>query len=94
MRKYLVLLALVVVSTTLGTTPVAAYQGAPYFEPNKPYAQNFPDPSVVWDALDRPLLRIRHDDRRCERARDVVDRSRHVDRRAQQRFDQREWPTP
>jgi hypothetical protein len=50
MRKYLVLLALVVVSSTLGATPIAAYQGAPYFEPNKPYAQNFPDPSVVWDA--------------------------------------------
>jgi hypothetical protein len=50
MRKYVVLLALFVVSATLGAVPASAYQGAPYFEPNKPYAQNFPDPSVVWDA--------------------------------------------
>ena len=50
MRKYLVLLALVVASTTLGSAPVSAYPGAPYFAPNQVYAQNFPDPSVVWDA--------------------------------------------
>ena len=50
MRKYLVLLALVVASTTLGANPVSAYAGAPYFAPNQTYAQNFPDPSVVWDA--------------------------------------------
>ena len=49
-RKYLVLLAFVVVSSTLGATAVDSYPGAPYFAPNQPYTQNFPDPSVVWDA--------------------------------------------
>ena len=50
MRKYLALLALIVVSSTLGATPTSAYPGASYFAPNATYAQNFPDPSVVWDA--------------------------------------------
>ena len=29
--------------------PASAYAGAPWFEPGKPYTQNFPDPTVVWD---------------------------------------------
>ena len=29
--------------------PAAGYPGAPWFEPSKPYTQNFPDPSVVLD---------------------------------------------
>jgi hypothetical protein len=28
-------------------TPASAYPGAPWFEPDKPYAQNFPDPDVL-----------------------------------------------
>jgi hypothetical protein len=48
----LVLAALVAVATaaTLLHTapPAAAYPGAPWFEPAKPYTQNFPDPSIVW----------------------------------------------
>ena len=31
-------------------TPAHAYPGAPWFEPGKPYDQNFPDPSVFFDA--------------------------------------------
>ncbi|HEY6533533.1 MAG TPA: glycoside hydrolase family 43 protein, partial [Acidimicrobiales bacterium] len=29
--------------------PATAYAGAPWLEPGKPYTQNFPDPTVVWD---------------------------------------------
>ena len=29
--------------------PASAYVGGPWFEPGKPYTQNFPDPTVVWD---------------------------------------------
>lgn len=46
----LVLLALVlaVLAGTVSQAPTAAaYPGAPWFEPNKPYTQNFPDPSVL-----------------------------------------------
>jgi hypothetical protein len=50
MRKPVVLVALAILSCTLGATRAVAYEGAPYFAPNQPYAQNFPDPSVVWDA--------------------------------------------
>jgi beta-xylosidase len=28
-------------------TPAAAYPGAPWFEPDKPYTENFPDPDVL-----------------------------------------------
>ena len=48
------LLALFVVSATLGAVPASTYQGAPYFEPNKPYAQNFLD-QVLPGAPDIPV---------------------------------------
>jgi hypothetical protein len=33
--------------TVAAATPASGYGGAPWFEPNKPYTQNFPDPSVL-----------------------------------------------
>lgn len=40
----------VVVSLVVPAPAAHAFPGAPYFAPGQPYAQNFPDPSVVWDA--------------------------------------------
>lgn len=46
-------LAAVLVAALAGG-PVAAYPGAPWFEPGRPYDANFPDPSVLYDrATDR-----------------------------------------
>lgn len=43
-----VLAATAAVAGLVATAPTAsAYPGAPWFEPGKPYTQNFPDPSVI-----------------------------------------------
>ena len=50
-----VVVAIVSVASLAGTlvalssAPAAAYPGAPWFEPNRVYTQNFPDPSIVVD---------------------------------------------
>ena len=40
-------LAIVFAQLLLGPTLVSAYPGAPWFEPGKPYTQNFPDPAIL-----------------------------------------------
>jgi GH43 family beta-xylosidase len=44
-------LVLVVAGGVVGQSPgpAAAYPGAPWFEPDRPYTANFPDPSVIVD---------------------------------------------
>jgi hypothetical protein len=42
-----VVLVAVATVLTIGTLPAGAYPGAPWFEPGKPYTQNFPDPAVL-----------------------------------------------
>jgi hypothetical protein len=42
-----VVLVAVATLLTIGTLPAGAYPGAPWFEPGKPYTQNFPDPNVL-----------------------------------------------
>jgi hypothetical protein len=50
-RRFVPFVALVLAAAALAAPqPAAAYPGAPWFEPGKPYDQNFPDPSVVFDA--------------------------------------------
>ncbi len=39
--------ALVLGGLSVVESPAAAYPGAPWFEPGKPYSANFPDPSVI-----------------------------------------------
>ena len=39
-----------VVAALVAPPPAAAYPGAPWFEPGEPYDDNFPDPSVLYDA--------------------------------------------
>lgn len=41
------LLAATVVAAGLAAAPAAGYPGAPWFEPGKPYDQNFPDPAII-----------------------------------------------
>jgi hypothetical protein len=48
MRRFVPLVALLVLGGL--AAPAHAYPGAPWFEPGKPYDQNFPDPSVFYDA--------------------------------------------
>jgi hypothetical protein len=47
-RRFVPLVAVLLVVGL--ATPAHAYPGAPWFEPGKPYDQNFPDPSVFYDA--------------------------------------------
>lgn len=42
-------LAVAVVVPAVQSSPASAFAGAPWFEPSKPYAQNFPDPTIVRD---------------------------------------------
>jgi hypothetical protein len=52
----LLVLAVLAGSLALGSSTGSAYDGAPWFEPSKPYDANFPDPSVVWDAAGRRFV--------------------------------------
>ncbi|MGK2930360.1 MAG: family 43 glycosylhydrolase [Acidimicrobiales bacterium] len=47
LRLGLVLALLAGVLATVIGSPAGAYPGAPWFEPGKPYDDNFPDPSIV-----------------------------------------------
>ena len=49
MRRFAPLAAVAAVLVALVAPPAQAYPGAPWFEPGKPYDQNFPDPSVLYD---------------------------------------------
>ncbi|MEQ8841505.1 MAG: family 43 glycosylhydrolase [Acidimicrobiales bacterium] len=42
--------ALIVVAASVLVAPVGAYPGSPWFAPERPYAGNFPDPHVIFDA--------------------------------------------
>lgn len=46
-RSLLVLLVALALLVPANLTPAGAYAGAPWFEPSKPYTQNFPDPNVI-----------------------------------------------
>lgn len=49
-RPAAIVLALAALAAVIGFasgSPAGAYPGAPWFEPGKPYDQNFPDPSIV-----------------------------------------------
>lgn len=48
-RALPLLAALALVAALAAAGPAAAYPGAPWFEPSKPYTENFPDPSVSFD---------------------------------------------
>jgi len=44
---WLFALVMSLLASLVGAIPAGAYAGAPWFEPSKPYNQNFPDPSVL-----------------------------------------------
>jgi GH43 family beta-xylosidase len=46
-RSLLLLLVALAFMVPSSAAPAGAYAGAPWFEPSKPYTQNFPDPSVL-----------------------------------------------
>jgi hypothetical protein len=45
----LIVLTVAAVGPAMQAAPAAAFAGGPWFEPSKPYTQNFPDPTVVRD---------------------------------------------
>lgn len=49
LSAFLLIVSLAALVPVVQSTPADAFAGAPWFEPSKPYAQNFPDPNVVRD---------------------------------------------
>ena len=46
-RALLTAVGVLLATLGVGATPASAYPGAPWFEPDKPYTENFPDPDVL-----------------------------------------------